>query len=236
MGRRRAPRAPKEKKPKKVNLKLVERVNAGRIVAPYKIIEGLVADHFTDLSEARIAFAWNYAPPKEDGDGQVRMYAIKKGSDLDRNREQQPFDFVILFSHTIWNQRLSENEMMAAVHEALCAIAVCKDKNGEKVVDEMGLTVFRLRKPTVHTFPENVAKFGSWRPEVSKLVDRASDFKDSHRPLLKGINDGPPKERGSQFSEPANKPATNGEANGHSETNGEGTKGKGKRGAAAAAV
>lgn len=215
MVRMRRAKAPKEKKPKPVNLKLVERTNAGRIVEPYKILEALVNEFFSDLKDARFAIAWNYAPPREDGDGMVKMYAVKKGSDLDRNRELKPFDFVIIWSHAIWNQRLSDDERIAGMHEALCHCAVVKDKNGDTVTDEMGLSVYRLRKPTVRTFPENVSKFGSWRPEVAKLVERAADFKDSHRPLFNGINDKQAeKPKGSKFSEPAMNNGANGKAKG----------------------
>lgn len=212
MGRRRAT-ALKEKKRKKVNIKLVEREHAGKVVTPYRIIEGLIADVFTELVDARVAFAWNYSAPKEDGDGQVKMYAVKKGTDLDRNREFTPFDFVIIFSHDLWNMKLSDDEMVAAMHEALCHCAVVLDKNGDPQTDEMNLPVFRLRKPTVKTFPENVARFGLWRPEVNKLFERAKDFNDSKRPLLKGINDKPSAEPGKKFSEPAF--GSNGHSNGH---------------------
>src|SRR3990167_2134573 len=114
----RRPRAPKEKSRKKVNVKVLERLHAGKITGPYRIMEKMIEDHHSHLSQAKIAIAWRFGW-KADADGRVKLGQCKKGSDLDRELNDK--DFVILLNHEAWNRAdFTEAQMNALMDHELC--------------------------------------------------------------------------------------------------------------------
>lgn len=202
-------KAPKEKKPKKINILLVPREHAGKVTEVYKTVDKLVAKYHRHLNEAdaRIAVAWDKGPAKDDADGYVRFGRVKRNGDLDR--EFAPFDFVLIVRKELFDS-FDATRREAELDRLLCRCAVVKDKNYEVVVDEKGRSQFRLRRP-VEVFPENVARYGFH--QEPKLGDMLAKYNDSKRPLLKDQG----KQPAQRFSEPANKPKGKGkpETNGH---------------------
>lgn len=197
-------KADKERKKKKVAVTLIERMHAGKVTEPYRVLDKLVGKHHKHLveAEARIGLAWDEGPAKEDADGFTKFGRVRRESDLDRAR--LPFDFTLIIRREIW-QSFDATRKEAEIDRLLCRCMVSRDKNGEILVDEKDRTVFRLRRP-VEVFPENVARYGFH--QEPKLADMLARFNDSQRPLLK--------EPAQRFSEPAHKPKaeTNGKAKG----------------------
>lgn len=108
----------KERARKKVTVKLIERLHAGKVTGPYRIMEDLIDKHHKHLKEAKIAIAWRYGW-KATVDGHTKLGQAKKGSDLDR--ELHNHDFVILLNFERWNNgNFSEAQMRALVDHELC--------------------------------------------------------------------------------------------------------------------
>jgi hypothetical protein len=222
MGRKR--KEPKEKKRKSVAIIPIVRENAGKVTEPYRVMESMIGKHHKQLNEAeaRIALAWDGGPAKPDTDGYVKFGRVKRGADLDR--AYSPFDIWIIIRREVWNS-FDETRKRAEMDRLLCRCDVTRDSHGEVVVDELGRSVFRLRKP-IEVFPENVARFGFH--QEPKLADCLARFNDSQRPLFKEGD----KKKGKGFSEPAmgpkdvpkepakKSPKAKAESNGHAETNG----------------
>lgn len=91
----------KKKSRKKVTVKLLERMHAGKVTEAYRIMEELIKKHHSHLAEAKIAIAWRFGW-NVSVDGKWKLGQAKKGSDLDR--ELHEHDFVILVNHEAWNQ------------------------------------------------------------------------------------------------------------------------------------
>ena len=173
--------APKEKRRKRVNVKLIERMNAGRVVAPYQIMEDLIERHHSHLAEAKIAMAWRFGW-RPDADGRLRLGQCRKGSDLDRELHQ--FDFVILLNHEAWNRAdFSAEQQAALVDHQLCHAQVAIDTDGEPKADELGRTVYRIRRHDVEEFRDVVARHGLWTDDLEKFASEAMEKME--RPLLK---------------------------------------------------
>lgn len=179
MGRKRAT-GEKEKKRKKVTVKLLERKHAGKITEAYRIMDDLIDKHHNHLADAKIAIAWRFGW-NQDADGRLRLGQAKKGSDLDR--ELHHFDFVILLNHEAWNKGgLKQEQKLALVDHELCHCEVSMDVDGEPKVDEEGRTVYRVRKHDIEEFLDVVNRHGCYTNELAKLAQ--SGINDSDRPLL----------------------------------------------------
>ena len=177
----RRPRVPKEKKRKKVLVKILERKHGGKVTEAYRIMESLVDEHHKHLSDAKIAIAWRFGW-KPDTDGRVTLGQCRKRSDLDRelgNGDSQ-FDFVILLNHEHWNS-ISTAEQQAIMDHELCHAEVCKDANGEPKTDENGRRVWRIRKHDLEEFREVVSRHGRYKSDI----ERFGEVMDRSRPLLK---------------------------------------------------
>lgn len=182
MGRRSGLKA---KARKKVTVKLLARTNAGQVVGAYRIMEKLIEDHHSHLRGAKIAIAWRFGW-KADADGRIKLGQAKKGSDLDRELHHN--DFVILLNHERWNMaNFSEEQMAALLDHELCHCQVSCDANGEPKTDEIGRTVYRLRKHDVEEFRDVVARHGLWKDDLVAFADSAA--KKTHRPLLDRIEE-----------------------------------------------
>lgn len=174
-------RVAKEKARKKVNVKLVGREHAGRVLAVYEIMESLVKKHHTHLADAKIAIAWRYGW-KANTDGRVTLGQAKKGSDLDR--ELHGYDFVILLNHEAVNGgTLKQPQLKALLDHQLCHCEISKDQNGEPKIDENGRTVYRIRKHDIEEFREVVARHGLWMGDLEEFAAAIKEKED--RPLLK---------------------------------------------------
>jgi hypothetical protein len=188
MGRRRKSETAKKKK--KVNVSLLQRLNAGRVTQPYRILQDLIEKHHRHLIDAKIAIAWNVGGSREDADGRVVLGKVKKGSDLDR--ELAPYDFVIVLNHDVWNAAsFSEHQMNALLDDMLCRCAVSKDKNGEPRIDEKNRVCFRTRKPDLVGFREVVSRWGLWTRDLEEFAKAAEEAKA--RPLLNQPPEASPK-------------------------------------------
>jgi|SRR6185503_11715836 len=185
MGRRRGGGSKKEKARKSVTVKMLERMHAGKITQPYRIMEQLVEDHHQHLKDAKIAIAWRFGW-KSDADGRIKLGQCKKGSDLDR--ELHGFDFVILLNHEVLNAAgFTEDQTTALIDHELCHAAVTNDSNGEPKVDERGRTVYRIRKHDVEEFSEIVARHGCWKKDLEEFARVA--LRDKRAPLFAGAPD-----------------------------------------------
>jgi hypothetical protein len=157
-----------EPKRKAVNVKLIERKHAGKIVEPYRILEALVAEFHEHLKDAKIALAWRFGW-RADADGRLRLGSCKKGSDLDRALAN--YDFVIQLNHEAWNQSGFDSEKRTALidHE-LCHAQVACDTNGEPKLDDQGRTCYRIRKHDVEEFSEVVARHGCYKADLEHFA------------------------------------------------------------------
>ena len=165
---------------KTVTVELIGRKQNGRIAAPYKIMEDLVAKHHSHLADAKIAMAWRFGKGP-DPDGRLWLGQAKKGSDLDR--ALHGFDFVILLNHEIWNSaEFAEEHMIALIDHELCHCERAVDADGIPKIDELDRPVYRIRKHDVEEFIDVVNRHGIWKDDIRKLAEAAQEAKD--RPLL----------------------------------------------------
>lgn len=173
MGRRSS--TPKEKSRKPVNVKLLSREHAGRVVSVYAVMEALIRQHHEHLAKAKIAIAWRFGW-KANSDGRVTLGQAKKGSDLDR--ELHGYDFVILLNHEAVNGgSLDDKQIRALIDHELCHCQVSKDSNGGDKTDANGRVVYRIRKHDIEEFREIVARHGCWKEELETFVGAALEAK-----------------------------------------------------------
>lgn len=178
----RRPKAPKEKKAKKVTVKLVKEKHAGEVTGPYRVMYAARDRWHDDLvqAETKIAIAWQL-DAKEDADGRVKYGTTKRRGDLDR--EMDNYDVALLVNKKIWDAASPEQQLAIMDHRLLC-IAVAKDKNGEPKVDEEGRTVYRIRRPEVNGFKEEFARHGMWTTTLEEAFAAATEAGKTSRPLL----------------------------------------------------
>ena len=157
----------KPKKPKPVNYLLIDRdSDFGRPM--YQLLAELVEQHHEELTQARIALAWNTAW-KPDVDGRVTLGKCKKASDLDR--ELASFDFVILLRRAFWlDSRVSDQQRRALLDHELHHAAVKYDETGEPVQDERGRMVYRTRKHDIEEFAPIVRRYGLWTADIERFA------------------------------------------------------------------
>src|SRR6185369_7142915 len=108
-------------KRKKVSYQLIKRdSDAGRPI--YAMLKDLIEQHHEELTNARLAVAWNLSW-KPDADGRVTLGKCKKASDLDR--ELAAFDFVILLQAEFWQDaEVTEDQRRALLDHELCHATV----------------------------------------------------------------------------------------------------------------
>lgn len=75
-------------------------------------------------------------------------------------------EVVITISDDKWND-LDTHQRQAQMHWALAHIAVEEKKDGSLKI--------AIKPPTVRDFPEVVAKWGSWQPEILEYVQACND-------------------------------------------------------------
>lgn len=154
---------------KRIPYKLIPRKStAGEHL--YEMLDDLVEKHHEELDhgKARIALAWalNWKP---DADGVQKLGRCKKASDLDR--ELAEWDFVILLNQAWFEDAaVTEPQRLALLDHELCHADVRLDKNGERVVDERGRTVFRMRKHDIEEFSEVVRRHGIYKRDLEQFA------------------------------------------------------------------
>lgn len=177
MARRRKVEAGEKRKP--VNFSVIQRMNAGKVVRVYSLMEELIKEHHPHLSDAKIVIAWRFGW-RGDPDGRIKLGQMKKASDLDRGLHA--YDFVMLLNHEVFNAGSFTSDMETALidHE-LCHAAVKVDSDGEPMKNDEGKIVYRIRRHDVEEFSEIVARHGLWKADVKKLVELANEH---DRPIL----------------------------------------------------
>ncbi len=184
MGRRRRNSAPKGPQPKKASYQLIERVSEVGAVL-YGMLDDLVERFHDEVSDARIALAWNTSW-KPDADGNVTLGKCKKASDLDR--ELAPWDFVILLRRE-WFENISvtNDQRRALIDHELCHCTLKLDKNSEPVEDSRGRKVYRMRKHDLEEFSQIVERYGLYKRDLEHFA--AALRRSQQRSLLEDENE-----------------------------------------------
>ncbi len=166
-----------EKKRKKVNVHFLPRMHAGKVRAPYRIMEELIEAHRKDLNEARIAIAWRFGW-RADTDGKLQLGAMSKASEFQRDLPKDAYDAVMLLNHEAFNGSiLNDEQQEAVIYHELCHLEIAKDTDGEAKQDDKKRTCFRMRKHDVEEFNEVVAKFGCYKKDVETFAATAMEAK-----------------------------------------------------------
>ena len=172
-------RTRKVKGPKRIAYELInpETKIGGSI---YLLMRDLITDFHEEISEARIALAWNTSW-KPDVDGRVVLGKCKKASDLDR--ELAAYDFIILLRQAWWTSReTTDGQRRALMDHELCHATVRLDeRTGDPVRDERKRLVFRMRKHDVEEFTSIVERHGIYKGDLERMyaamILRAEPFK-----------------------------------------------------------
>lgn len=181
----RLPRKPKDQR-KRVSVKLIKADTAeGKPI--FSLIARSIERHHDELTQARVAVAWNLAW-KPDADGVRVIGAIRKASDLDRELNGGEWDFVILLCKEYWEtagKDAAEREKIRAfvIDEQLCKITARLQPNGEPMIDERGRRLYRTRKYPVQAFPETIYRHGLYS---RALVDAFNAARKSGRQMSIG--------------------------------------------------
>ncbi len=179
MGKRRGGGGVKEKKRKKVTVRLLKREHAGEVTEPYRIMEELIAKTHTHLADASIVIAWRKGW-RPDADNHVRLGQCRKRGDLDR--ELDKFDFVILINEEYW-AGLNDDHKRALIDHELCHAQIVYDSDGEPKRDDRNRLVCRIRKHDVEEFRDVVQRHGLYTADLAEIAKAA--INDAQRPLLK---------------------------------------------------
>jgi len=155
------------KKVKRVNYLLIEPDSpAGKSM--YPMLNELVEQHHEELTNARIALAWNLSW-KPDVDGRVTLGKCKLASDLDR--ELAAFDFVIILRQEFFQDpQVKDTQRRALLDHELSHATVRLDDEGEPIEDERGRKVYRIRKHDIEEFSGIVARHGLYKRDLESLA------------------------------------------------------------------
>jgi hypothetical protein len=172
--------AKKGKKPKKVSYQLIDPTSdTGKPM--YRLLNTLVKKHHAELTNARIALAWNTAW-KRDKDGRLTLGKCRKASDLDR--ELAAFDFVILLLRWFYqDETVTDQQRTALVDHELCHAQVQADVFGEPERDERGRIVYRLRKHDLEEFAEVAERYGCYKSDLEEFAQALRRSKQAQLPL-----------------------------------------------------
>lgn len=154
-------------KPKPVTVELIPPdSDAGAIM--YAAMNRLIEAHHEELTQARIALAWNMAW-KMDADGRITLGKCKRSSDLDR--EFAPFDFVILLNREFYENGDVTNAQRAALLDHELSHAAPKlDQDGDQVEDARGRKVWRIRKHDVEEFAGVIERNGTYKADLEAFA------------------------------------------------------------------
>ena len=164
-------------KRRKVTVQFLERVHAGKVTAPYEIVERLIKSERADLKDVKIGIAWRLGW-RADADGVLTLGQCKKRGDLDR--ELDNYDFIVLLNKEAW-PTLEDVFKERLIYHALEHAQLSLDSNGEPKKDDRGRLVCRIRKHDFAEFRSVVKKYG-WEANLSELAK--AGIADAQRPLL----------------------------------------------------
>jgi len=182
-GRPRKSDGGKPPKRKVVKIKLAERMNAGKVIAPYEIMERIIAVERADLKPARIGIAWQDGI-RADADGRLSLGKCCKRSDLDRSLDG--YDFIVVLNREAWIGLKEPNRERLMYHELEHA-QIVTDVDGQPKFNDQNRPVCRIRKHNIEDFRSVVKKYG-WQDDLSDLAK--AGIEDAQRPLLQGLEDG----------------------------------------------
>jgi hypothetical protein len=168
-------------KPKPVNYQLITPDSfAGQKL--YPMLNELIEQHHEDLTNARIALAWNLSW-KPDVDGRVTLGKCKRATDLDR--ELAAYDFVIILRQEFMEDGAVEDWQRLALldHELSHAAVKLDPKTDEPVEDERGRTVYRMVKHDIEEFSSVVARHGIYKRDLEHFAMALQQSKAKQRPL-----------------------------------------------------
>jgi hypothetical protein len=178
MGRRKGSGGVKEKRRKRVTVKLIPRMHAGEVTEPYRLMEEIQAKDHGDLDGVKIGLAWRLGW-RPDANKNLCLGKCRKRGDLDR--ELDTFDFVIMLNKEAW-PGLNLKEKRALIDHELCHANVVLDSDGEPKVDDADRLVCRIRKHDTEEFRDVVKRHGLWTSDLAAIAQAAVN--DAQRPLL----------------------------------------------------
>jgi hypothetical protein len=137
----------------------------------YTMLRDLVAAFHHDVIEAKFALAWNTAW-QPDVDGRCVLGKCVKVSDLHREVfELEGYDFVIILRQEFWmDPRVTDHQRRALLDHELCHAATAVDDAGDRVIDERGRIVYRIRKHDVEDFACIADRYGSWTRDLEAFA------------------------------------------------------------------
>lgn len=174
-------RRSKPKGPKKVHYELIDReTQTGQSV--YELVERIVADHHTELIDAKIVAAW-HTGWKKDVDGRVTLGKLRKASDLDR--ELADADFILLLNREFFlNPGVADKQRAALVDHELCHGSVRMNKTGEEPErDARDRIVYRIRRHDLEEFSEIAERYGTWKADIEDFYGALRRSKQRELPL-----------------------------------------------------
>jgi len=178
MGRCKGSGGVKEKRRKRVTVKLIPRVHAGEVTEPWALMEEIKLAHHSHLADARITLAWRLGW-RADANGILCLGKCRKRGDLDR--ELDSFDFVIMLNQEAW-QGLNIKEKRALIDHELCHAQIVIDSDGNPKLDDRDRLVCRIRKHDCEEFKIVVERHGVWTSDLAALAQAI--INDAKRPLL----------------------------------------------------
>jgi hypothetical protein len=176
-----ARKAKKAKQPPKPKYKLIaDDTNEGQQIRTLVRDAIATVPEHRDLRNARIVPAWMIGQ-KADKDGRVKLGAMKKASELDR--QLHGHDAILLLNQEHWRV-LSEAQRRALVDHELCHLAPSLNSNTlEQNYDAHGLPLYRIRKHDIEEFRGVVDRHGLWKNDLVNFVQAAVE---RERPRLFG--------------------------------------------------
>ena len=198
MGRRKAGGI-KEKRRKRVTVRLVPEKHAGQITEPYRILAEIRKKDHAHLEEAKIGLAWRIGW-KADTDKHLKLGQCRKRGDLDR--ELDSFDFIIMLNDEAWPS-LNDAQKRALIDHELCHAALSLDSDGSQKYNDRDRLVCRIKKHDVEEFRCIVDRHGLWTQDLEEIAKAA--INDAKRPLLEDGKNGKA-EKGEKNGEPVSGP------------------------------
>lgn len=163
MGRR---RVPKEKKGKRVTVKLIARKIGEKITETYKIMEGLIKTDRADLKDLKIGMAWRLGW-RADPYGVLTLGQCRKRGDLDR--ELDDYDLVILLNAEAY-PALQDREKERLIYHELMHAQIVTYADDQPKKNDRGRIVLRIRKHDISAFRSELQKYGDENlSEIAKI-------------------------------------------------------------------
>lgn len=164
MGRKAKLNGVMEEKKSPIKIKPIPRKHAGKITAPWALMERLISEvpAFAHLKVAKIKLWWQ-KDWKADIDGIAIGAQVCKASEVDRNLAEESngetVDLFIKLPEAVW-PTLDETEKEHRMFHELCHIMAAKNANGDQKRDSKDRLLWRLRKHPITAFHEEIDRFG----------------------------------------------------------------------------